>query len=189
MILGLLLLGPASSIFLFYSCTHHCGLPRCMTEDALITFWQTERLFVGPYLSTSALQMYICLVPILGGSSTGGCGARSSVLSRIILNTHICNHLEIPQCSIHLAHKIRVASLVFRNLMTCPHWFGSLWRLDNESSRSWYDPRNHSILMQRLQLAPEIVCLSDHPHNLFSELHHLVAVTPVLDQLIRCLLS
>ena len=58
-----------------------------------------------------------------------------------LLNTHICIHLAIPRCSFHLAHKLRVACLVFRNSMNCPHWFCSLWRLDNEFSRSWYDPR------------------------------------------------
>ena len=117
------------------------------------------------------------------------CAIICPLRNHALLNTHICIHLEIPRCSIHRAHKIRVASLVFGNPMNCPHWFCSLWRLDNESSRSWYDPRNHSILMQRLQLALVIVVFVHHPHNLFSELHHLVAVTPFLDHVIRCLPS
>ena len=40
--------------------------------------------------------------------------------------------------------------------------------------------------MQLLQFAPEIVVVVHHPHSLFSELHRLVAVTLVLDHLIRC---
>ena len=122
-------------------------------------------------------------------SSHESCLTQYHPLNRAFLKSFTCIHLAIPRCSFHLAHKLRVVSLLFRNSMNCPHWFCSLWRLDNEFSRTWYDPRNQSILMQLLQLAPEIVVVVHHPHSLFSELHHLVAVTLVLDHLIRYLLS
>ena len=44
--------------------------------EARMTFWQPEHTFVVPCLSTSALRMYIRLVLILGGISTGGSGGR-----------------------------------------------------------------------------------------------------------------
>ena len=196
---------PSGSCLIHFSILSLCSLLWVATMhdgmDALMTFWQTGRPFVGPYLSKSALEMYIRLVLILGGSSTGGSSARSSVLSKIMQHS-IPSLISFLRQILHLKFILKSHGAPFilltksashllppETLCTVRTCFCSLQRVDDEFSRSWYDSGEHSTLMQRLQLLPEIVVFEHHPRNLFSELHYFVAVTLVFDHLIRCFLS
>ena len=133
--------------------------------DARKTFSQTGRPFVAPCLSTSTLRMYIRLVLILAGSSVGASDDRSSVLSRII-------HSSISSPAFALrCHGGPFILLTKSAPNPCPQRVCELSALVPLPLAS--------VLMQRLQL------VTAAPHYLFSLLHHCVAVTLVLDLLIR----
>ena len=103
--------------------------------DPLTTCWQLGHPLVGPYLSTSALRMYIRLARILDGSSTGGSGGRSSRV-----------RLEVRRHSLPSPHELSASYLVHRESVNCSYGCCSLWCQNNEPSCSRHDPCKHSVL-------------------------------------------